>query len=119
MRRSSYPSCPPTQYARVRQGDEGTLEDKYRGRQIPPRKTNFRRTAAIRAREPPCNKLTVDTAAAVALLVYSVAPLGGGIGPPFPVLGEASPGGEMQKLRLACDKSTRSVHAINEHGRES
>ena len=80
MRHSSYPSCPPTQYARVRQGDEGTLEDKYRGRQIPPRKTNFRRTAAIRAREPPCNTLTVDTAAAVALLVYSVAPLGGGTG---------------------------------------
>ena len=37
----------------------------------------------------------------------------------FPVLGEASPGAEMQPRRLACDKSTRSVHAMNEHGRES
>ena len=50
-------------------------EDKF-----PPRKTNFRLTAAIRAREPSCNTLTVDTAAAVFLLVYSAATLGGGTG---------------------------------------
>ena len=37
----------------------------------------------------------------------------------FPVLGEAFPGAEMQPRRFACDKSTRSVHAMNEHGRES